>query len=192
MNKPAYCVEVPLDQAYRLHTHGPTILVSAADGSDRDVMAAAWNMPLDFTPPKLTVVLDKGSWTRKLLESSGTFVVQVPAISQMALVNQVGSTSGKTIHQEQHTDKLSAQNIPFFNQHVTNAPFIEGCVAWLACRLISEPHNQQTYDLFIGEVMAAWADARVFKNGHWDFSQHPELRTLHHVAGGFYFTVDTF
>lgn len=75
MDKPAYCIEVPLEQAYRLHTHGPTILVSAADQDDKDVMAAAWNMPLDFTPPKLTVVLDKISWTRKLLESSGMFVV---------------------------------------------------------------------------------------------------------------------
>ncbi len=48
-----------------------------------------------------------------------------------------------------------------------------------------EPHNQQTYDLFIGEVIGAWADDRVFRDGHWHFDDAPDdLRTIHHVAGG--------
>lgn len=189
MNLPAYCIEVPLDQAYRLHNHGPTVLVSAAYQGERDVMAAAWNMPLDFAPPKLTVVLDKSSYTRALIEKSGTFVLQVPTVSQKALVNTVGSTSGRDIKDQQQVDKLSAQHISSFTTSMTDTPLIEGCVAWMVCRLIPEPHNQQAYDLFIGEVIAAYADSRVFKNGRWDFSQHPMLRTLHHVAGGFYFTI---
>jgi hypothetical protein len=32
---------------------------------------------------------------------------------------------------------------------------VDGCIAYLECRIISEPHNQQQYDLFIGEVLAA-------------------------------------
>lgn len=44
--------------------------------------------------------------------------------------------------------------------------------------------------LSIGEVVAAWADERVFRNGHWEFDTAPDsLRTLHCVAGGrFYAT----
>ena len=62
-----------------------------------------------------------------------------------------------------------------------------GCVGWLLCRLVPEPHNQQTYDLFIGEVTAAWADDRVFSQGRWHFDQADNaLRTIHHVAGGRY------
>mgnify|MGYP006157314425 CR=1 FL=1 len=37
-----------------------------------------------------------------------------------------------------------------------NSP-LAGCAAWLVCKLIPEPHNQQSYDLFIAEVVAAWA-----------------------------------
>lgn len=33
---------VPLAKAYRLLNHGPTVLVSAAHGGKRNVMAAAW------------------------------------------------------------------------------------------------------------------------------------------------------
>jgi flavin reductase (DIM6/NTAB) family NADH-FMN oxidoreductase RutF len=66
-------------------------------------------------------------------------------------------------------------------------PLVTGCAGWLVCRLIPEERNQQVYDLFIGEVTSAWADARVFENGRWQFDQAPDaLRTIHHVAGGHY------
>ena len=32
-------------------------------------------------------------------------------------------------------------------------PLVEGCIAWLECRLIAEPHAQDTYDTFFGEVV---------------------------------------
>jgi flavin reductase (DIM6/NTAB) family NADH-FMN oxidoreductase RutF len=64
---------------------------------------------------------------------------------------------------------------------------LAGCVAWLECKIIPEPHNQRTYDLFIAEVVAAQADERVFKVGRWDFTNHDDLRTIHHVAGGAFF-----
>jgi flavin reductase (DIM6/NTAB) family NADH-FMN oxidoreductase RutF len=54
---------------------------------------------------------------------------------------------------------------------------------------LPEPPIQQRYDLFLGEVIAAQADARVFENGRWNFTGHDDLRTLHHVAGG-HFIVD--
>ena len=69
-------------------------------------------------------------------------------------------------------------------------PLVQGCVGWLLCKVLPEPHNQQTYDLFIGEVTHAWADSRVFINGHWEFDQAPDdLRTLHYVAGGQFFVI---
>ncbi len=49
---------VPLDKAYRLLNHGPTVLVSSAHAGQQNVMAAAWAMPLDFDPPKVLVVID--------------------------------------------------------------------------------------------------------------------------------------
>ena len=64
---------------------------------------------------------------------------------------------------------------------------VEGCVAWLDCKLLPEPQLRQSYDLFLGEVTAAWADPRVWQAGRWVFDGHDELRTLHHVAGGNYF-----
>ena len=65
-----------------------------------------------------------------------------------------------------------------------------GWLAWLACKVIPEAHNQETYDLFIGEVIGAWADARVFKNGHWHFDHaDPQSRSLHYIAGGLFYAI---
>lgn len=69
---------------------------------------------------------------------------------------------------------------------------IKGCLAWLECRVIAEPHNQQSYDLFLAEVVAAWADAAVFSDGRWHFPDQ-QWRSIHYLAGGSFFaTGDAF
>lgn len=84
---------VALEKAYRLVNHGPTVLVSARHDGIDDVMAAAWVCGLDYSPAKLTVVLDSSTMTRKLLEKSGLFVVQVPTVNQARLTYDLGHSS---------------------------------------------------------------------------------------------------
>lgn len=176
---------VELAKAYRLINHGPTVLVSASHAGVDNVMAAAWACALDFAPPKVTVVLDKASRTRALLEQSGEFVVQIPTVAQRELTLAVGSVS-----LADDADKLAHCQVELFKVGGHATPLVSGCAAWMVCRLIPEPHNQQTYDLFIGEVVAAWADDRVFDHGHWQFEQaDPAWRTLHHVAGGHFYAI---
>ncbi|SLM64534.1 MULTISPECIES: flavin reductase family protein [Dickeya] len=176
---------VELAKAYRLINHGPTVLVSASHEGIDDVMAAAWCCGLDFTPAKLTVVLDKANKTRELLENSGYFAIQVPTVAQRELTHQVGSISLRD-----NPDKLARCQVDLFRRSESDVPLVSGCAAWLLCKLIPEPHHQQTYDLFIGEVIGAWADSRVFSDGHWHFEDaDPMLRSLHHVAGGHYYAI---
>jgi flavin reductase (DIM6/NTAB) family NADH-FMN oxidoreductase RutF len=176
---------VPLEKAYRLLNHGPTVLVSSHFEGVDNVMAAAWACALDFAPPKLTVVLDKAVKTRELIENSGRFVVQVPTVALLDLTNEVGSRS-----LAQHRDKLLDAGVSLLRLAGDALPFVDGCSAWLECRLIPEPHNQASYDLFIGEVVAAWADDRVFRDGHWHFeSADPSWRSIHHVAGGHFYAI---
>jgi len=175
---------VPLDRCTRLLNHGPTVLVSAEHAGRRNVMAAAWNMPLDFMPPKVAVVLDKQTFTRGLVEASGRFVLAVPPVGLAALTHRVGNSSGRDL--EKFADDLAAAE----PGPATGAPLVDGCVAWLECRRLPEPHVEQAYDLFLGEVVAAWADDRVFRDGRWHFDgADPALRTLHHVAGGHFLAI---
>ena len=176
---------VPLEKSYRLINHGPTVLVSAAHNGVKNVMAASWACALDFSPAKVTVVLDKATYTRTLVEQSGCFALQVPVAAQAQMTVAVGKESLR-----ENPDKLKQCGVELFHQDGFTVPLVAGCAAWLVCRLIAEPHNQQMHDLFIGEVVGAWADDRLFHNGHWHFDEVPQaLHTLHYVAGGQFYLI---
>ncbi len=177
--------DVALPQAYRLLNHGPTVLVSAAHEGRINVMAAAWAMPLDFDPPKVTVVIDKSTFTRQLIDASGSFALSVPCRALADATYAAGSLAGA-----ERADKFADCGLASFAAQRITAPLVEGCVAWLECRVIAGPnehHHQQAYDLFVAEVIAAQADERVFMNGRWRADAPAELRTLHHQAGGAFF-----
>lgn len=181
----AHIRPVPLEKSYRLLNHGPTVLVSARHGGVEDVMAAAWACALDYDPPKLTVVLDSATRTRGLAEGAGVFVIQVPTAAQAVLTHAVGTTS---LHDD--PDKLLRAGVELFEMPEHDLPFVAGCSAWLVCRMIPEQSIQSRYDLFVAEVVAAWADDRVFRDGRWIFEvADPSLRSLHYVAGGHFYAI---
>lgn len=177
---------VPLNKAYRLLNHGPTVLVSSRAGDRANVMAAAWAMPLDFDTPKVAVVIDKATLTRQLVEASGHLVVSVPCVAQVALVRAVGNESGL-----QHTDKLTRCGVTHVPAPRTGAPLVSGCIAHLECRVLpATEHVAGPHDLILAEVIEASADARVFSDGRWHFeSASNDLRSLHHVAGGSFYAI---
>lgn len=182
-------VNVDSAKAYRLLNHGPTILVTSSYAGRQNIMAAAWNVPLDFDPPKIIVVIDKNTYTRELIEASGTFAINIPCVAQIDTVQKVGTSSGRDL---KDTDKFAEYGLDTFPAKEIAVPLLKGCVGWLECKIIPEPHNQNTYDLFIAEVVAAYADERVFsqnKDGQfrWHFEGYDDLRTIHHVAGGSFF-----
>lgn len=171
---------VDLAHASRLITHGPTVLVTSAHGGRMNVMAAAWSMPVEFTPPRIAVVIDKQTFTRELVAASGAFGLCIPGTALADLTYAVGSASGRD------GDKFARHGLAPRRGPVLGLPLLEeGCAAWLECRLIPEPHAQDAYDTCFGEVVAAAADPRIFSRGRWDFrDDNAALQTLHHLGGG--------
>ena len=176
----AYFRPVALEHASRLINHGPTVLVTSAAGAHRNVMAAAWSMPVEFTPPRIAVVIDKSTLTRELVMASGAFGLCIPGVALADFTYAVGSTSGR------EGDKFARHGIVATAGAVLGVPLIEaGCVAWLECRLIREPHTEQAYDTCFAEVVAAAADERIFARGHWSVrDDNQSLHTIHHLGGG--------
>ncbi len=171
---------VALPHASRLINHGPTVLVTAAHGGRRNVMAAAWSMPVEFTPPRIAVVIDKKTFTRELIAASGVFGVCLPGSGLVDLTWAVGNESGRDV------DKIARHRIATIDGPMTAVPLIEaGCAAWLECRLIPEPHTEDAYDTCFAEVVGAAADPRIFSGGRWSFrDDNQALQTIHHLGGG--------
>ena len=180
-----YILPVAADKVYRLLNIGATTVVTAKYDGKADAMAAAWACNVDLAPSKVSVVIDKSHYTRPLMEKSGYFALQLPTVGIAKTVIELGSVS-----KNDDPKKLENSSARFFYEEGFDIPLLEGCAAWMICRIIPEAHNEKDYDLFIGECVAAWADSRVFKDGHYLFETAPEdLRTLHYVAGGHFYVI---
>jgi len=171
---------VALDHASRLVNHGPTVLVTSAHAGRGNIMAAAWSMPVEFTPPRIAIVIDKRTFSRALIAASGVLAVCIPGAAAADLTYAVGTSSGR------EGDKFTRFGIETRPGELTGVPLVaSGCVAWLECRLIPERHTEEAYDTCFAEVVAAAADERVFSNGHWSFREdNADLHTLHHLGAG--------
>ena len=99
---------VELSRSYLLLNHGPTVLVTSAHGGRRNVMAAAWAMPLDFNPARMLVVVDKNTHTRTLIDASGEFALCIPSREQARATLKVGTDSGRD------EDKFQASGLSTF------------------------------------------------------------------------------
>ena len=89
---------VALHHASRLVNHGPTVLVTTEHQGRRNVMAAAWSMPVEFTPPRIAVVVDKKTLTSDLLQASGRFALCLPVPALADLTYRVGNAAWHTLH----------------------------------------------------------------------------------------------
>ncbi len=171
---------VDVNKAYRLFNLGATPLVAAEYHGDFDIMPATWCCPLDLTPTKVTAVIDHTHYTRRLIEASGRFALMIPTAAIVEQVMKLGWVS-----KNDEPDKVEKSGAELFYVGGRDLPFVKGCAAWAIFDVIPEEYNEKTYDLFIGQCVEAWADDRLFKDGHWLLENAPkECRPLHYVAGG--------
>lgn len=177
---------VDLAHASRLVNHGPTVLVSSAQDGRRNLMAAAWSMPVEFTPPRIAVVIDKRTYTCEQIAATGTLALNIPGRSLADLSFTVGTTSGHDLPAA-GPDKFSRYGVESVAGPVLGLPLVAGCIAWMECRVLPEPRTQELYDTFFVEVVSAQADERVFANGRWSMREdNRDLHTLHHLGAGLF------
>ncbi len=152
----SYVKEIPSLDAWKFFNLGGTVLVEGQANGEIDLMPASWSVPIDYN--KLGVVLAKEHYTRKLIEESGYFLLALPTAK---IVDKVMYLGTRTMNKE--ADKVKNSKIKFFDIEDCELPLPKGCVAWALCRNLDDKHIQDTYELFIGEVVKAYVDKRVIK-----------------------------
>ena len=173
-------------RTYRLLNHGPVTLVTSAHGERRNIMAAAWAMPLDFDPPKVAVVIDKSTLTRELIEASGVFVLNVPCRAQARATLDVGSISGRDLAD---SDKFTHFGLATRAGTAIAVPLLEGAsagwnAAWSASRTI------RAATIFSSAKSCRQCRRRRLPRRPLAFRGRPEAkRTLHYVAGGAFYVI---
>lgn len=167
-------IKVSLDKAHRLINHGPLILVSTFYKGRPNVCAVAWNMPVDFDPPKVACVVGEGNYTFECAKKTKEFVINIPDKSLLKKVIQCGSVSGRKV------DKFKKYGLTPVPAAKVKAPLIKECIAHLECKLLREDLAEE-YNLFLAEVVCAWAKKGFFKDNRL-LVEKKGAKTIHHLG----------
>ncbi|MFH0932903.1 MAG: flavin reductase family protein [Nitrospirota bacterium] len=165
---------IPITNAYRLINHGPTVLITSRLEDKINIMTAAWQMPVSFSPALIAVSIDRERFSHRLILKGREFVMNIPHVGMMKEVLCCGTQSGKDI------DKFKACKLTPVNAHKVKTPLIEECLGNIECKLYSI-HEAGDHTIFVGEVVAASV-----KEGIFDSYLKVDLdqaKTLHHLGG---------
>ncbi len=157
---------LPLERVYQLLEPGPVVLLTTARKGRANVMTLSWHAMLDFVPPLVCLVVSRQDYSRGLLNPTKQCVINIPDAPLARAVVGVGNCSGRD------ADKFARFGLTKVPATVVRPPMIQECFASLECRVV-DSSMADVYDLFVVEVIAAWADSR---------AENP--RTLHHRGLG--------
>jgi len=140
----------------------PMTLVGAMVRDRPNFAAVAWVTRVNYSPPMMAVALGKDHHTNPGIHAARAFSVNVPGVDLMAKTDYCGIASGKK------TDKSGFFTV--FTGEVTGAPMIQECRLCMECLLVQSvdlPGNE----LFIGEIVGAYADEGCLTDGKPDVTK---------------------
>jgi flavin reductase (DIM6/NTAB) family NADH-FMN oxidoreductase RutF len=140
----------------------PVTLVGAMVQGRPNFLAVAWVSRVNLTPPIVAVALNKVRHTGAGIEQHKTFSVNVPGADLVKEADYCGLVSGREV------DKSRLFEI--FYGELKTAPLIKQCPMCMECRL-TEVVSLPTHNLFLGEVIGAYTEARYLTDGKLDLKK---------------------
>jgi len=139
-----------------------TVVAALVNGKVNFINIAHVGIVNAHAPHLITLGMNKAHHTNIGIRENKTFSVNIVSVDKMAEVDYVGIVSGSK------TDK-SAVFETFFGELKT-APIISDCPLSMECRL-HDTYDAKTHDLFIGEIVATYADDSVLTGGKVDLAK---------------------
>mgnify|MGYP002682270165 CR=1 FL=1 len=134
----------------------PVVLVGADVDGRPNFMAAGWVSRVDFDPALVAVSLTKGRHTAKGIVHNGGFSLCFPSRDLVQKTDYCGLVSGKD------TDKSGVFEVTYGK--LPGVPLAAECPLCVECRLI-QTVTLDGSDIFIGEMVAAYADEDQLSQG---------------------------
>ncbi len=163
------------EKRYRLLHPRPVYVIVASDGK-RNAMAASWVSPLSEEPERVTLALEKDSFTYELIRETKEFTINVVGEEHAKLVWCVGTTSGRSV------DKISKCSVELEDSTRVKAPHLRNALGYIEARIhrIIEDVADDV-DLVIADVVAAYARSDLYNPRYgWVLTK---AHILMHAAG---------
>lgn len=113
-------------------------------------------------PHLISLGMNKTHHTNAGIKDAKSFSVNLLSATQMIEADYVGLVSGNS------TDKSKVFEV--FYGELENAPLIANCPVSMECRLY-DIYDTPQHDIFIGEIVASYADEGVMADGRVDISK---------------------
>ncbi|MCC7085463.1 MAG: flavin reductase family protein [Pirellulales bacterium] len=119
------------DDVFKLIDREIWIVTSASSDGRRGGLVATWVSQASIDPgrPVVVVGIAPNHFTAELIEGVGGFVAHLISADQIDLAWRFALKSGR------NTDKFDG--VPFTST-ATGLPIVNGCIAWLECRVIAK------------------------------------------------------
>jgi flavin reductase (DIM6/NTAB) family NADH-FMN oxidoreductase RutF len=140
----------------------PVVLAGAQVNGKANFMTVGWCTRVNAAPPMIACAIGNNHYTPKGIAETKTFSVNIPSTSMIEKTDYCGIVSGAS------ADKSGVFEI--FYGELETAPMISECPVSLECRLV-QTVPLATNSIYIGEIIGAYADGRVIKNGKSDFNE---------------------
>ena len=121
-----------------------------------NIIAVSFCMPVSKEPPLIACAIGKAAYSRKLIESTKEFIINVPAKELDPKVYYCGFHSGHQV------DKFKETGLTPIPARKVRTPIIDECSAHMECKVKQEIETGDKI-LFIGEVIEAYADEAIVK-----------------------------
>lgn len=136
----------------------PVLVIGSYDAQGTpNAMTAAWGGICCSNPPCIQVSLQKARFSHSLILAKKAFTVNIPSEKQVAEVDFLGMASGWKVRKFEKvalTPKRGEQ---------VDAPLILEFPVSMECQLL-KVIELGSHDLFVGEVLAAWADEEILND----------------------------
>jgi flavin reductase (DIM6/NTAB) family NADH-FMN oxidoreductase RutF len=126
---------------------GITVVTASGPAGPHGVTVNAF-ASVSLAPPLVLVCIDRGHLSHAVLAKSGAFAVNVLAAGQEALSRFFAAPD--------RPEGPDAFRGIAFRPGRTGAPLLDGCVAYIECR-VTASHPAGDHSIFVGAVEYAWA-----------------------------------
>ena len=174
-------IKVSNEKGYQFLNSGALLLVSTIGLDEKyDIAPIAWYCPIDYDKfTRLLIVCDKKHHTLKNIQDTKQFAISVPDISQLQVVKDTGSCSGRD------TDKIAKFNINVFDSEVVKVKLPVGAIAYIECKVYNIIFDGEVALIF-GETVFVKADREAYNNRL--LSETEAAKTIHHLGGKAFIT----
>ena len=141
----------------------PVVIVGANIESKANFMTIAWCSVVENKPPMLSISASKGHYTNIGIRENQSFSINIPSEDLVEATDFVGMKSGKEI------DKSKFFQV--FYGELKNAPMIKEAAINMECKVMNIIDTGKGHEIFIGQVVQAYAEEEYLTNDILDISK---------------------